>query len=737
MAINLVSKNLNTYGNVGRFETDPSTWGFGSSSAGTIERSLLQKVEGAYSLKFTSVVTEYVYNHAFATGRATVELGKKYILKAWVFVPSASPVSPRNSDVFEFRSELFFGTPTQYNVLEASAVTHQDALDTWVEITQQIEVTSGSNTYYPFITLKDFNFGDAINNGGIIYVDKFEIFEYEDVELVCTVDIDLEATVLTNETSEGANDGSITVSATAAGAIEYRINAGSWQPSNQFPGLSPGSYLVEVREVANPSCTLQATFNIQAAVQAFTIELVITNETILAAQDGRIEITASAGSAPYQYSKDGGATYQAGNIFEDLPAGNYGVAVKDSTNAIVFDNAVIAEGTTVFSGLHFTRNLMPFSLAQTGNALESNYRLYCEVQVEVDPGSGLFTKQLAMALQPESDGTATFYLQQAFAGLMKPVPPVKGSSQILEATGRSLLYKVRYGDLYGDLEAPEGVVLTNVYQAVLGGINHKQYPTLHYLAGYLQENKKFLSWRPSERYVDASQEEYLTFFNYDSDIASIRLHARAWYTDGSDSGEFFTGKQKAVSYARHYEIPAGAAFNGVALQDPEKVLIKYQLWLQDAAGNEITERITYQVSPFKKKSTRYFLYLNSLGAFEVLRTTGIGSEEAEFQKNTMQAFLGHDYDAGSSPELVGFNASYQSTWQLSTGYYEGPAGHAYIKSLFDLQLSTQVYEITGSTRQRRLVLPGSVKVKTDLDSRYYMRFKCAEPFIESVYTPDL
>lgn len=46
--------------------------------------------------------------------------------------------------------------------------------------------------------------------------------------------------------------------------------------------------------------------------------------------DGKITVTASGGTTPYQYSIDNGANFQAGNVFSGLAAGTYQIVVKDA-----------------------------------------------------------------------------------------------------------------------------------------------------------------------------------------------------------------------------------------------------------------------------------------------------------------------------------------------------------------------------------------------------------------------
>lgn len=60
----------------------------------------------------------------------------------------------------------------------------------------------------------------------------------------------------TAESCPGANDGSLSISAscTTCAGIEYSIDGVNFQASNSFSGLAPGTYTVTVRDTGDPAC---------------------------------------------------------------------------------------------------------------------------------------------------------------------------------------------------------------------------------------------------------------------------------------------------------------------------------------------------------------------------------------------------------------------------------------------------------------------------------------------------
>lgn len=142
------------------------------------------------------------------------------------------------------------------------------------------------------------------------------------------------STTSTNETLAGAKDGSATIN--GGGGIApytYSIDGGvTWQSSNVFPNLAPGTYTPQIKDATGKISTGED-FTIGAGLGVPTVSP--TNETTPGSGDGSATITPNGGTAPYQYSIDGGATWQSSNTFPDLAPGTYTPKVKDANGNIV------------------------------------------------------------------------------------------------------------------------------------------------------------------------------------------------------------------------------------------------------------------------------------------------------------------------------------------------------------------------------------------------------------------
>lgn len=112
----------------------------------------------------------------------------------------------------------------------------------------------------------------------------------------------------------------------------YSINGGiNYQVSNIFTGLLPGNYTITMKDANN---CVNISSNIVVSNTLGAIVTAISNNSTCGKNNGKIVATASGGISDYQYSIDGGISYQSGNIFPNLAPSNYIVYIKDGNSCI-------------------------------------------------------------------------------------------------------------------------------------------------------------------------------------------------------------------------------------------------------------------------------------------------------------------------------------------------------------------------------------------------------------------
>lgn len=139
----------------------------------------------------------------------------------------------------------------------------------------------------------------------------------------------------------GGTDGAITITATSSGPLQYSVDGGlTFQEASSFTGLASGSYAVVV---ATGACTVDTTVVLSAA-SAPVIEAVNTQQVgCFGEANGSIAVVATGGTAPLQYSIDGGTSFQGDAEFTGLPAGTYAVVVQDDAGCTTSTSVTLTE----------------------------------------------------------------------------------------------------------------------------------------------------------------------------------------------------------------------------------------------------------------------------------------------------------------------------------------------------------------------------------------------------------
>lgn len=131
------------------------------------------------------------------------------------------------------------------------------------------------------------------------------------------------------------NIGSVTITPSgAAGPFEYSIDNGvTWQSSNTF-NAPAGTYTVLVREIGSTACTLSVQVTIPQDPNSILANYGINNILCNGGNNGSITINSSGGSGVFEYSINGGTTYQSSNTFSNLAPGPYNIRIRDNQGCI-------------------------------------------------------------------------------------------------------------------------------------------------------------------------------------------------------------------------------------------------------------------------------------------------------------------------------------------------------------------------------------------------------------------
>lgn len=150
----------------------------------------------------------------------------------------------------------------------------------------------------------------------------------------------------TTNTSCGGTDGGILVATTGGvGAMQYQLNAGTFQTSPSFSTLSAGAYTVTAKDANGCTSSVIVLVN-DAGGPSFGL----TNSTdvsCFAGNDGSITLSSLGGTGTIQYSINGGTTFQTSGNFTGLTAGTYTAVVKDAAGCTDIKTIVITQPQTL------------------------------------------------------------------------------------------------------------------------------------------------------------------------------------------------------------------------------------------------------------------------------------------------------------------------------------------------------------------------------------------------------
>ena len=217
-----------------------------------------------------------------------------------------------------------------------------------------------------------------------------------------------------------ANNGTITVTTNGGMApLEYRLNGGAFQGNNVFTNLGPGTYTAEVKDADGFTAT--------------TSSVTITNPPALTAtatvNNNVVTVMANGGTGSLQFSLDG-TSFQAGNVFSNLPNGVYTITVKDANGCTETTTATVAVNTLIVTAaitqqiscfgendgqitVTASGGIPPFQYSLNNGTFQSNHVFgnlapgTYTVQVKDMDGFIQSTLPVTMVNPPQLTGTAT------------------------------------------------------------------------------------------------------------------------------------------------------------------------------------------------------------------------------------------------------------------------------------------------------------------------------------------
>ncbi len=161
---------------------------------------------------------------------------------------------------------------------------------------------------------------------------------------ICTSKIiTVSATVVNAGPAAGANNGSITATASGSTGFTYQLNSSAFQALGTFTNLTAGNYNITAKDLDGCTKTQSFTINLDPCIgKTLTISAATTGSDKCAPTGtGSITITAGGGVG-FTYQLNTG-TFQVSNIFSGLAVNSYNIAAKDVDGCIKTGTASVSE----------------------------------------------------------------------------------------------------------------------------------------------------------------------------------------------------------------------------------------------------------------------------------------------------------------------------------------------------------------------------------------------------------
>lgn len=227
----------------------------------------------------------------------------------------------------------------------------------------------------------------------------------------------------------GLNNGTIRITPTSGtGPYQYSLNGGAYQLSNTFSGLAPGTYNLSFKDANGCIGTTSATVVAGSSLQS---TITPTHPPCAGVNNGSITITPSSGTAPYQYSLNGGA-FQLSNTFSGLAPGPYSIDFTDALGC-TGTAATNLVGATPIVGAPLP--IMPLCNAGTdGSIIMSASGGVAPYQYSIDAG---ITYQAVASFTNLAAGSYTIRIKD-FNGCFIDVPVVLTEPSLLTMSASGL-----------------------------------------------------------------------------------------------------------------------------------------------------------------------------------------------------------------------------------------------------------------------------------------------------------
>jgi len=420
-----------------------------------------------------------------------------------------------------------------------------------------------------------------------------------------------------------------------------------------------------------------------------------------------------------------GRNYYLNRDFVTTTEGGDSIRFESRENSELMD--VTVDGTVT---VNISMNLLQSGVSAV---LSPNLKILAELHVMRVDGSGydLFNQA---ALEPDDSGNVFWDVSAPLTSALladghdRPNLPLP----VFEVSGKTIRrYFVRYAEMYGRPQRVRAFSDTAVKWAAYGGFSKGMLAERTFPGWFVTGDLlKWMDQSGNYRVVKPDQPHYLYTANFlGSELEEVFVKVKVYFSDSTDV-TYTAHTFDSVPVFRRVIVPAGMKQLGVHLQDAEKVVARYDVWLQQG-GDEITEVMRFTINYRYEPYTRFFVYENSFGAYEGVYVYGRKSEGYEIVQKSAVLTQVDDFRLQDGEQLD-YDVRLTDSEKVNTGYMT----RRQVRGFRDFFLSTDKYAYKNGHYYPITLTTKTIEEFQDGNNLFALAFEVGSRYSEELFTAD-
>lgn len=297
-------------------------------------------------------------------------------------------------------------------------------------------------------------------------------------------------------------------------------------------------------------------------------------------------------------------------------------------------------------------------------------------------------------------------------------------------------YYIKYAQYYGEPAGVQKIYKTAPAIVAKGGLGmRKQLTTdidtmLNPVSGH-PEQSLFARLGSINKLIGTAQPEWLTYVNTAASAITADVEVII-YNDDATTFTFSPVTAFNIPAYGKAQFQAGYTQLNISGQQAGSIVpVYYTVRLKDGGGNYLTAAYAFVIDYVFYRWPRYFVYENSLGAYQTIATVGKGQAEFNRSKDTGQKAIGRS-EAAIAGEFIETNIFIQDKFSVAIGYNR--AGERNTALLRDLFLSRKIYLWDASELLPIGINTDNLKDAMDGQNPYANSFEYFPLYPEHVYS---